>query len=79
MRAEIFTVAGNNTHIHAPSAMVDVHDNGSIDFQGFAAKVADKLTAPVHAVEETVGMTRQLWNGLVDDVLGPKASGPSRA
>jgi hypothetical protein len=76
MRAEIYTVAGNSTHIHAPSAMADVSDNGAIDFQGLAAKVANKLTKPV---EETVGMTRQLWNGLVDDVLGPKGTGPSRA
>lgn len=50
--------------------MADVHDNSSVDFQGMAATMASKIAKPI---EEGVGMTRQLWNGLVDDVLGPKA------
>jgi hypothetical protein len=76
MIPSIFTVAADGTHIHAPSAMADVHDNSAIDFQGLVAKVADKITKPV---EEGVGMGRQLWNGLVDDILGPKSGTPSRA
>jgi len=67
---KIYTVAADGTHIHAPSAMADVHDNGNVDFQGMAASVAQKIKKPI---EEGVGMTRTLWNGLVDDILGPKA------
>lgn len=50
--------------------MNDVHDNGNVDFQGMASAMAQKIAKPL---EEGVGMTRQLWNGFVDDVLGPKA------
>jgi hypothetical protein len=76
MLPTIYTVSAESTHIHAPSAMADVSDNNTIDFQGMAAIVASKLAKPV---EEGVGMTRQLWNGIVDDVLGPKATAASRA
>jgi hypothetical protein len=76
MLPTILTVAGDSTHIDAPSAMSDVSDNGSIDFQGMAAKVANKLSKPV---EESASMARQLWASLVDDVLGPKSQGPARA
>jgi hypothetical protein len=46
--------------------MFDMTDH--IDFQSMASQVT-KLTKPV---EEGVGMVRQLWTGLVDDIFGPK-------
>lgn len=74
MRPQIVTVAADGTHIYAPAAMSEVSDNNTIDFQGMASQVASKLAKPV---EEGAGMARQLWGGLVDDILGPK--GPSAA
>ena len=76
MLPTIMTVAADGTHIHAPSALAEVSDNNSIDFQGMAAKVASKFGKPV---EEKVGMARQIWGGLMDDILGPKSQGPARA
>ncbi|KAF1849870.1 uncharacterized protein K460DRAFT_360718 [Cucurbitaria berberidis CBS 394.84] len=66
----IHTVAADGTHIHAPSAMSDMTDSNTVDFQGMAAQVAKGLTKPIVDGE---GMTRQLWTGLVEDILGPKA------
>jgi len=57
----------DSTHVHAPAAMSEVHDNNTIDFQGMAFQVARKITGqPVES-----GMMRQLWAGFKDDVLGP--------
>jgi hypothetical protein len=67
----IMTVSADGTHIHTPSAMSDVSDNNSVDFQGMAAKVAGQWTKPV---EEQAGMLKELWSDFVDDVLGPKQS-----
>lgn len=58
-----------SAHVHAPAAMSEVHDNNTIDFQGMAFEVANQLKRPV---EEGASMARQIWGGLVDDVLGPK-------
>lgn len=64
----IHTVAADGTHIHAPSAMSDMTDSNTVDFQGMAAQAAKHFAKPV---EEGVGMARQIWTGLVEDVLGP--------
>jgi len=69
MRPQIMTVSADGTHIHAPSAMSDVSDNGSVDFQGMAVKVADKWSKPV---EEQASMVKEMWSNLLDDMLGPK-------
>lgn len=74
MLPTIMTASADGTHIHAPSAMSEVTDNNTIDFQGMAAKVASRLGKDV---EQGAGMARQLWGGLMDDVLGPK--GPASA
>jgi hypothetical protein len=68
----VHTVGATSTHVHAPSAMFDMTDH--IDFQSMASQVT-KLTKPV---EEGVGMARQLWTGLVDDIFGPKQT-PAKA
>lgn len=67
------TVSADGTHIHAPSAMADVSDNNSVDFQGMTAKVASQWSKPV---EEQAGMLKELWSDFVDDVLGPKQGSP---
>jgi hypothetical protein len=76
MQPTIHTVSADGTHIHAPSAMSDVTEGNHIDFQGMASQVASKLQKPVEEVE---GMARQIWNGFVDDVFGPKRGGASKA
>jgi len=66
LRPLIHLVSGS--HDHTPSAMSEVADNTDIDFEGIkvvAAKVAE-------GAEQGVGAVRQIWEGLLDDVLGPK-------
>jgi len=75
MMPTIHTVAADGTHIHAPSAMSDMTDSDHIDFQGMASSVASKLA---QRSEEGAGMAKTIWNGFVEDVLGPK-QGPARA
>ncbi|KAF1814509.1 hypothetical protein P152DRAFT_393414 [Eremomyces bilateralis CBS 781.70] len=77
MRPEIFTASADGTHISAPSAFADIHDNGAgeIDYN----KIADGLSAAVGSIRgalptEEVGMVKQVWHDLLDDVLGPKKS-----
>jgi hypothetical protein len=76
MLPTIYTAAADSTHIHTPSAMSDVTEGNHIDFQGMAARVANKLQKPVEEVE---GMARQIWRGFVDDIFGPKQGGASKA
>lgn len=76
MQPTIYTAAADSTHIHAPSAMTDATEGNHIDFQGMAAKVSSKLQKPV---EEAEGMAKQIWNGFVEDILGPKHGSASKA
>jgi hypothetical protein len=69
MMPTIVTAAADGTHIHAPSAMSDMTDSDHIDFEGMANAVAETLTKPV---EEGQSMVKQVWSGLVEDILGPK-------
>jgi len=75
MKPEIVTVSADSTHIHAPSAMSEVSDNGSVDFQGMAEKVAQRLGKTTAEVAGKGSMARQVWGGMVDDLFGPKGSG----
>ena len=70
MRPEINTVAAQ---VYSPSALTDVTDNPSIDFQGLANAVsaaAARFRPNNNGSEQ--GMMKQIWNDLLDDVLGPK-------
>lgn len=71
MRPEIYTASADSTHIHAPSAMSEVHDNNVIDFQGMASRVA---AATQSAVEDKSSEIGKVWNGMMDDIFGPKAA-----
>lgn len=71
----VHTVAADGNHVHAPSALSEKPDGGHIDFQGIATQITSKLNKPV---EEGVGMVRQLWSGLIEDIVGPK-QGPAGA
>lgn len=74
MEPQIYTVAADGTHISAPAAMSDIHDNAAmnIDFEGLANQATKTVTGK--SVEEQVGTVKQVWNGFLDDLFGPKAS-----
>jgi hypothetical protein len=70
MLPTIYTVSADGTHIHAPSAMSDMTDSDHIDFQGMASKVSAQLGSRSGGDEGT-SMVRQVWTGLLEDILGP--------
>ncbi|EMD60176.1 hypothetical protein GGP41_009565 [Bipolaris sorokiniana] len=75
MQPTIYAVGSDGTHIHSPSAMSDTTDNNSFGYQSIANSVASKFSA---TRQEGEGMARQIWNDLVDDIVGPKR-GSTRA
>jgi hypothetical protein len=68
MKPEISLASADSTHIATPSAFTDVVDNNSIDFQG----VTGVLEKAGKAMEEDASTIKQVWNGLLDDLLGSK-------
>ncbi|TKA80612.1 hypothetical protein B0A49_02044 [Cryomyces minteri] len=79
MRPTISTASADNS---AVSALSDVHDNAAmpIDFHAMAEKitsVTEQLKSS--AIEEPVGMVRQVWNGFLEDLMGPRKKGESAA
>lgn len=75
MRPTISTASLDSTHISAPSAFAEVHDNSAmkIDFHDMADKVTStvKKVADAEPAEKT-GVLKELWNGFLDDVFGAK-------
>jgi hypothetical protein len=80
-RAEISTVAHESTHLHPPSALSDVVDNGAISLDPYdlatkvshaARRLSDKVVTKQNA--GVPGVFRQVWSGLMDDVFGPSSS-----
>lgn len=63
----IITAAADGT---VASAMSDVSDSNDFNYQGMSASITNKISRPV---EEGAGMAKQVWNGFIDDILGPKA------
>lgn len=82
MRPEISIVSGDGTHIASPSAMSEVVDNHAMDLDPYdlTAKVqaaASKIVGiPVEKLNEP-GLLKELWNGLLDDLLGAKRADKS--
>lgn len=80
IRPEISLMSGDGTNIASPSAMSEVVDNYAVDLDPYdlTAKVqaaASKMTGiPVEKLNEP-GMLKELWNGVLDDVLGAKKPG----
>ena len=77
-RPEITTASANGTHIESPSAMSDVTDNPGhtnldpFDLTNAVTAAASKATGvPMERLQEP-GAVRSLWDGLLDDILGPK-------
>lgn len=70
-------MADDSTHIHAPSAMYEVTSSNHIDFQGLASGVASSVKSKLRNPIKREGMTKQIWNDLLDDLIG--AAQPSHA
>lgn len=68
-KAEISIVAAHPEMV-LPVAMSEVVANDGEDAGTFMAGLRDRVES---VIEEEKGMLRELWGGLVDDVLGPKA------
>lgn len=78
IRPEITTTSANGTHIESPSAMSDVTDNpGHTDLDPFdltntVTAAASKATGvPIEELQEP-SVVKKLWDGLLDDILGPR-------
>ena len=75
IRPQISTASFDN--LHSVSAMSEVTDNHSIDLDPFdlTSKVnaaAKKMTGlPIEKLKEP-GIVRELWSGMLDDLLGAK-------
>ena len=80
IRPEITTTSANGTHIESPSAMSDVTDNpgfpdlNPFDLTNTVTTAASKAAGvPTERLPES-GVVRELWNGLLDDILGSRKS-----
>ena len=80
IRPEISTASADSTHIDSPSAMTEVTDNHAIDLDPYdltakvnaAAKKMGEL--PAEKLKEA-GVIKELWMGLLDDLLGSRKVG----
>ncbi|KAI9671707.1 MAG: hypothetical protein M1831_003235 [Alyxoria varia] len=79
----IATLAADSTHVSAPSPMADVHDNNAapVDWHDVAHRMEDVSRSVGERVaargsegeaKEDQGVFKQVWEGLVEDVLGRK-------
>lgn len=79
MRPTIVTASADSTHVSAPSAMSELHDNAAVDVGHMAERVAAAGTkqlggggAGVGAPsEESQGMVRTVLKGMLEDIMGP--------
>ncbi|KAH0543870.1 hypothetical protein FGG08_001909 [Glutinoglossum americanum] len=77
IRPEISTIAGQSTHLHAPSAMSEVVDNTSIQIDPFklteqvSGAAARSASKAAREAKQEVGALSALWDGLLDDIFGP--------
>ncbi|KAL9058520.1 MAG: hypothetical protein Q9162_001675 [Coniocarpon cinnabarinum] len=74
MRAQVVTAAGEQTFVSAPSVMSDVHDNNSVrvDYGALADKMEQTASQVSDKARDTQGTVKQIWNGMVDDIFGPR-------
>lgn len=78
VRPEISTVSADGTHIDCPSAMSEVTDNHALELDPYdltnkvkAAAATTMTSMPMEKVKEP-GVLPELWNSLLDDLLGSK-------
>jgi hypothetical protein len=55
--------------------MSEVHDNNAIHFEGLSLRMMDpKPNVSEEDTGDITGAVKQFFNGVVDDILGPKKS-----
>ncbi|KAL4984750.1 hypothetical protein BDW68DRAFT_166393 [Aspergillus falconensis] len=84
MKPQVYTVSGDGINISA-SPMSEVVDNDSVEIDPFSLTETvgkSRYAAELKSQQEEQGRTKsiasELWNGLLDDILGPKEQGPMR-
>ncbi len=76
MKPQVYTVSGDGAEISA-SPMSEVVDNDSVDIDPFSLTEAvgkSRYAAEVKRQQngDNTGVVSELWNGFLDDLLGPK-------
>lgn len=81
LKPVISTAAGEDTHIHAPSAMSDVHDghHEATDFHEIVATISSGAEAIKDAGHAEVRAAWGWWSGLMMDVFGPRETAAGKA
>ncbi|KAL4809046.1 hypothetical protein BDV18DRAFT_157983 [Aspergillus unguis] len=77
MKPQVYTVSGDGANVSA-SPMSEVVDNDSVEIDPFSLTEAvgkSRLGAELKSQQsETKSAAKELWNGFLDDLLGPKQS-----
>ena len=73
----IVTAAADSTHVSAPSAMSDVHDNTAapVDYPNLADRLETAAAGVKASAKRSQGTLGKLWEDVVDDIFGPKRIG----
>lgn len=66
-------MSADGTHINTPSAMSEVHDNTAVVFEGVHDEEPNGGDQ-AHGDTTLSGAMRQLWNDVMDDLAGSKAT-----
>ncbi|KAL4873162.1 hypothetical protein BDV12DRAFT_98114 [Aspergillus spectabilis] len=81
MKPQVYTVSGDGANVSA-SPMSEVVDNDSVEIDPFSLTEAvgkSRYAAELKSQQnEAPGVVRELWSGLLDDLLGPKQQSPLR-
>ncbi|CEL02638.1 hypothetical protein ASPCAL03804 [Aspergillus calidoustus] len=83
MKPQVYTVAGDGADVSA-SPMSEVVDNDSVEIDPFSLTEAVGKSRYAAAQKQQngsetgPGVVKELWSGLLDDILGPKQSSPLR-
>ncbi|KAL4755245.1 hypothetical protein BDW72DRAFT_56439 [Aspergillus terricola var. indicus] len=83
MKPQVYTVSGDGIDVSA-SPMSEVVDNDSVEIDPFSLTEAvgkSRYAAELKSQQEqggTKSIASELWNGLLDDILGPKQQSPKR-
>ncbi|USP76566.1 hypothetical protein yc1106_03840 [Curvularia clavata] len=78
MMPTIYTVAAETTHIHSPAVLSDTSDNNQFGYQTASNSSNSNSFSSARQEGEGEGMVKQIWNDLLEDVLGPRR-GSTRA
>ncbi|KAL2833386.1 hypothetical protein BDW59DRAFT_138578 [Aspergillus cavernicola] len=82
MKPQVYTVSGDGVIVSA-SPMSEVVDNDSVDIDPYSlTEAVEKSRYIAELLREQngdqSGVVKELWSGLLDDILGPKQQSPLR-